>query len=1828
MRLNQPLSLVNFGLFFLSFFTMGVSLRAQNIQFTNATTAPYTPTNLISNVFLGSGVEVTSITYQGNSASVGYFSSGSNSVGLDRGIVMTTGLVNSVGMASLGAESNGNTQASVDIPSTATAPELLPLTTSTSLNDIAVYIIKFIPTSDTLRFRYSFASEEYPEYACTDYNDVFGFFIQGPGFPTFTNIALIPNTNLPVAINNLHPQNPVDATCVPLNVQYYNNNITAAKPPVYDGFTDVFTAQAIVTPCQEYTIKLAIADVFDSAWDSGVFLEAKSFGSGSLRVEAQTASNDGTVTEGCTAGALRFQLPTPATDTVVIDYTVFGSATNGIDCQLIPMDLLILPGQTSVEVPIIAQEDGIAEGNEMIYIDVQRDPCNRDTIMIVIRDNGLKAPQLQPDTAYCLGTPTPIVLLGTAPVPTPDPTVFTSNQVITLNNLSTPNTNPASSSLNVFGISPIALSKGMIQSVCVNLTHTFDDDLDLYLISPDGDFLELSTDNGGAGDNYTNACFTETALTLINFPGPQAPASSTPFTGNWLPEGQWSDIYGGKTNGTWKLQVADDSPGFNGTIDSWSITFAPSYRINYAWTPTTGLSCSTCPEPIATPSATTTYQVVATDNYGCQALDSIKITALDNIAATLITCDSVSPNSITFSWDTLSMVTGFEISVNNGPWISPNQGSLSHIVGGLNPLSSVAVSVRGLSNIPCPALEATAVCANCAPPALTVTKNDASCFGDSTGWIVVTPDFANPPYKYQIFGQAVNPDSLFRNLRAGTYQIRVEDQNGCFAISSVTINQPAALVAQATQTTSVSCFGRSDGIATASILSGGTGAANYTWSVAGTPSGAVLSGLSIGNYTVTAVDQNGCRDTSSVIISQPDSLKTQITTISAKCFGSIDGAIDLTVQGGTSGYQYLWSNGSTSPDLANVAGGPYSVIITDARGCTKQVASVVAQPTALVATTTPTAANCFGQASGSATATITGGISGYQYRWSNPSGSTTPTLSNAAAGIYTVTITDQNLCTTTATATINQPNQLNPSESHQDALCFGTATGTAIIGSTGGTGTYQYQWNDPLNQNTAQATQLSAGQYTPIITDANGCTTTISVVISQPASIALNATVNDILCAGQTNGQITLQPSGGVGPFAYQWSFGNTVGPINQNLSAGIYTATLTDANGCSKTTQNTVEEPDSITLVAVPTALLCFQDASGKLLTTASGGTGSLTYQWSVNGTSIAQTANVSQLQAGTYQLLVQDANNCPAYATAVITQPSLLESTTAPISDTICFNATDGQAQLLINGGTQPYQYLWQGVSQTSPIVIGLSAGTYAFEAIDANGCKVQSETLIRQKSEINFYVQASSPSCFNGINGTAVISSVFYGSTPAIVSDFTYQWSGSNQSGVQATGLAALQNYTVTITDQTGCTATSQLTVPNTLPFESALLEKQAVKCFGGNDGTATVTHAGGQSPYSYLWSPSAGSQTNAQAVQLSAGNYNVTIMDNLGCQTSVQVQVEQPSALASTTTSKGILCYGDSNGEAQVIGTGGTSPYGYIWSTNSQNDQITALAAGAYQVTITDANGCTKLDQAQVFGPLQPINATASGRDPICYNGDEGQVIFESPTGGTPPYLYGLAGFGQNGSRVQLGLKAGAYQPFILDANGCKQELPEVLLQDRGPMTVDLGPDITIELGQDTSIFAQVKNALGNVTFVWSAEDSIFLSCSNCDNPSVENLQFQNTFELYIVDSLGCFAEDLLTIFIEKPRRVFVPTGFTPNSDSNNDILTVHGQTGVLLLEFNVYDRWGELLYSEAGSINDQNFGWDGVFRGKEMDPGVYVWTLLVQYTDGVREVLKGNSTLIR
>lgn len=370
------------------------SAYTQNLQVQASNNDQFIPAKIIEDYLLSEGVRIKKITYAGNPLSIGYFKGGSTALGVDSGIVMSTGYVASSGITT-GIEKTGKDFASWDNESTASFPDLAQLTQG-RLQNITLLEITFVPFADTLSFRYCFASEEYPEFSCDDYNDVFGFFIEGPGYDQPRNIALIPGTQLPVTINTLHPPNPLIPGCDTLNFHLYVDNLHSSHQPTFDGMTKVFKAVAKVVPCQEYTIRLGLADVRDKIYDSAVFLEAKSFGT----APSLTLSGSDILAEGCAPGFLKVTYPFPSKKDHLLDLKLIGNAT-AIDYQVNPSLNKIPAGTSSLITQLVALSDNLKEGLELLQLEYRKDQCQTDTLSITLIDNPLTNILSSTDTLFC-----------------------------------------------------------------------------------------------------------------------------------------------------------------------------------------------------------------------------------------------------------------------------------------------------------------------------------------------------------------------------------------------------------------------------------------------------------------------------------------------------------------------------------------------------------------------------------------------------------------------------------------------------------------------------------------------------------------------------------------------------------------------------------------------------------------------------------------------------------------------------------------------------------------------------------------------------------------------------------------------------------------------------------------------------------------------------------------------------------------------------------------------------------------------------------------------------------------------------------------------------------------------------------------------------------------------------------------------------------------------------------------------------------------------------------------------------------------------------------
>ena len=991
--------------------------------------------------------------------------------------------------------------------------------------------------------------------------------------------------------------------------------------------------------------------------------------------------------------------------------------------------------------------------------------------------------------------------------------------------------------------------------------------------------------------------------------------------------------------------------------------------------------------------------------------------------------------------------TSNDVSCNGG-----SNGSINlNVSGGTAPYSynwSNGATTQNISNVPAGNYSVTVTdnkgCTQ-AVSAVTISQPSAalsatvgavtnvSCHGDATGDINLTVNGGTSPYTY-VWSNGANTQDL-NNVASGTYTVTVTDANGCTDVmASITISQPsAALNGNATTTQNVSCSSGANG-AISLTVNGGTSPYSYSWSNGTTTQN--ISGLYAGNYVVTITDANGCTANASSAVTQPaGSLNSSInTTQQVSCNGGSNGSINLTVSGGTTPYNYQWSNGATTQDITNLSSGSYTVTVMDVNGCINVSTAVVSQPLAALSTgvSAQSAVSCFGGNNGTIDLTVNGGTAPYSYAWSN--GSTAQDQFSLAAGNYTVTVTDANGCTSVNSAlTITQPAAAlsGAVSSSGNVNCFGGSNGSISLNVNGGTAPYSYNWSNGAS--TQNISGLSAGSYSVTVTDANGCTTTLnSLVISQPANpLASSASsVTSVSCFGGNNGAISLNVNGGTAPYTYVWNNGATTQNIS-NLSSGNFTVTITDANGCTDVASGIAVNQPAASLngsVSSTSAVSCFGGNNGSVNLSVNGGTAPYTYVWS-NG---ATTQNISGVTSGLYTVTVTDVNGCTdAISGIVISQPSAsLNGIVSSIGSVSCWGGNNGGIVLNVTGGTSPYSYQWNNGATTQNLN-NINAGTYTVTVTDVNGCSdVVSGIIVSQPAaSLSLSVNTVSPvSCFGGNNGNINLN-ITGGTSP-----YTYSW--SNGSTGQNLVNAPAGNYSVIVTDANGCTdgATAITISQPAAALSSSVSSISGVSCNGGNNGSINLNISGGTTPYTYSWSSGATTQDLNGVV---SGTYTVTITDANGCTTiNSGIAVSQPAAALNTSVSTAtpVSCNSGSNGSITLNVSGGTTPYTYIWSNGSTTQNITNISAGSYTVTVTDVNGCTDaVTGITVSQPPVALGISVSSVTAVsCFGGNNGDINL-GISGGTLPYTFNWS----NGSTTQnlSNVVAGTYNVIVTDANGC-------------------------------------------------------------------------------------------------------------------------------------------------------------------------------------------------
>jgi gliding motility-associated-like protein len=959
--------------------------------------------------------------------------------------------------------------------------------------------------------------------------------------------------------------------------------------------------------------------------------------------------------------------------------------------------------------------------------------------------------------------------------------------------------------------------------------------------------------------------------------------------------------------------------------------------------------------------------------------------------------------------------------------------------------------------------------------------NESVLGGCSNATGKVAPTGGTAPYTVKWSNGATGTSAT--GLTAGTYGVTVTDANGCVENTNLTVRTEGVGIAVSFTKSDASCSDFKNGNATA--LPTGTGPFTYNWSNGATTQTA--SNLAAGTYKVTVTNAAGCSAQSEVAIGNSKNLVATVSSANTAANGSTGTATVTTITGGTSPYTFKWSNGQTTQTAKGLAEGMYSVTITDAEGCQITVTGIVVKsnPNPIISVVLAKIdASCSGVVNGSITSTPTG-TAPFTYKWSN--GATTKDLTNLPNGTYVLTLTDAAGLITTSQVTINNSRNLGLTTGTSNSAC-GSNSGSAFVSNVlDGVGPFTYKWSN--GQTTQTASNLGSGAYSVTVTDAQGCSVVgNNIVVNSVTNLSTSFTVTDESCAGK-DGEIVFNTTGGTAPYTYKWS-DNQSTQTASGLSGGTYTVTVTDAKGCSVTSNGIVVKAGGspISLTTTKANATCSGFNNGSIQVTPTGA-GPFTYKWSNGSTNQINT----NLGAGTYSVTVTNASGCTAQTEVVVGNIKNLAATFSSANTN--FNGANGTATVTtITGGYAPYTYKWNN-GQTTQTATGLAEGTYSVTITDAEGCQIVLTGIsVKSNPNIAVLLAKTDASCSGIANGSVTAS-------PTGTAPFTYKWS----NGATSKDLVNVPNgtYVLTLSDAAGLTKTSQVTINNSRNL--GLTTGSSNSECSNNSGTAFVSNVlDGVGPFTYKWSNGA---TTQSASNVGAGSYSVTVTDAQGCSVvGSNIVVNSVSTLSTTFTATDETC-GGKNGRINFNTTGGTAPYTYKWADNQTTQNATGLSAGTYTVTVTDAKGCSVVSNSIVVGISgSPISITTTKANATC-NGLSNGSVSATPTG-AGPFTYNWS----NGATTQTisNVPAGTYKVTVSNASGCSTQAEAVVGNIKNIAANITSANTNFNSSTGSATVTTVTGGTAPYTYKWS----------NGQTTQTATGLAEGTYSVTITDAEGC------------------------------------------------------------------------------------------------------------
>ncbi len=1255
------------------------------------------------------------------------------------------------------------------------------------------------------------------------------------------------------------------------------------------------------------------------------------------------------------------------------------------------------------------------------------------------------------------------------------------------------------------------------------------------------------------------------------------------------------------------------------------------------------------------------YTVQVTGGNGCEANASFTI---PNNSATLTINGTASANT---SCDSPNGSVGISITPAGSYDFIWSNAATTEDLANLSPGNYSVTVTQGIS---CTAVADFNVGNNTNAPNFTQNITSATC-GSSNGSIDLTATGGTTPYTFIWSNTATTED--ISAVPGGTYGVTLTGGDGCSNTGNFTV--PDDLVALSIMGSTLENTACVDGDGAIDITVTPIGNYVYTWSNAADTED--LTGLPGGSYQVTVSAGGNCTDVSSFNLPDNFNLPNISQTITPSICGAPDGGIDLTVSSGTQPYTFAWSNAATDEDLTGVLSGTYAVIVTAANGCTASGSYSVPNNSNTFAFTGTTQPNTLcGSGNGSIDLTVTPS-GAYTFIWSNTE--TTEDLTGLTPGNYSVTISDGGSCTASEVFVVENDSP-SPSVSGvpADVLCFGGNSGGIAVDVSGGLAPYSFDWSPAISGNPEDPTGLLSGSYAVIVTDASGCSSTASFDVGQPTSAVqlICSQSANVSLPGAADGAGSVTISGGSAPYSVDWTPGGS--QINvaagafaiNSLTEGNYDVQVTDANGCPANCDFTITTDLCVTAIGTmgSTQLsLCgdgcqtatYNDAgqfldqndimqyilhqgNGNNIVNQIAASDEPTFCFDLANMSYNTIYYISAVAGnddGNGNVDLSDVCTQVSVGTPIIFYPIPVASIAQPAPISCLVEQVTLSGTSSVTGSTFTWATIGGEIlgNPNQQNVTAGEGGQYIL-TVSANGC---SATASVQVTNTQTVVEASITSLPGELLNCTIDQITLSGSATGITGTPSYIWL---ENGLPISTNANLivdvgGMYQLVVFDAlTGCGDTTAISISDDTDYPPMELgDPTDLNCLQTSSELTASTDVNG---VQFFWATISGTDTtvvgtgDSYVVTVPGTYYLIGVAPN-GCENVEAVTVNGDFSIPSVSAGNDqtLDCV-----QTPVDLTGSGSPgVTFEWTVNDPaivisspaSSTITVNGTGVYTLTVTDlGNYCTDSDDVEVFQYNNTPQGTLDIEPPTCF-GDEDGVIIVTTDPANGPYQYQLDGQNYGSTNFFAPLAPGYYQLQVTDGQGCTWT-QEVYIPEPQELTVDMGANVTVELGESVILQANYNVLASQLdTIIWVPSDQFPCPQMPCNVQEFLPLQ-QTSVNVTIIDTSGCMAEDVITVFVKKDRAIYVPNAFSPNGDGPNDVFMIFsGQDVVRIKEFLVFDRWGESVHEYYDFYpNDPAYGWNGSHKGKPMDPAVFVWFAVVEFVDGQEVLYEGDVTLVR